>query len=87
MSKIYEAATSQENWHGVAYHLAAGAPHMIETHDRNVDDDFSDVEGAKEMLVTSTEVERVFAVGNVVAARPHTSPTPAGKWRSPPAKS
>ena len=69
MSKIYEAATSQENWHGVAYHLAAGAPHMIETHDRNVDDDFSDVEGAKEMLVTSTEVERVFAVGNVVATQ------------------
>ena len=53
MSAAYACATSLSNWDLVSRHLRNGANFMIETHDRNVDDDFSNVRGSEKMPVKS----------------------------------
>ena len=61
MQAAYLCATRPDQWELVSRHLQIGAGFMIETHDRNVDPDFKDVEGSGDIPVKTCPVESVFA--------------------------
>ena len=59
MQAVYESATKEEDWQVVSEFMASSSAPTLVSMDNNNTEDFSQVEGAEKMLVTSDPIESV----------------------------
>ena len=61
LTSAYATATEKSFWPLVSAHLAAAAPYMVDTHNRNLDPDCKDIPELKHAAKTTDSVESLFA--------------------------